>query len=85
MAQPEPHVTAAVRGLAHRVALLELALGRVTDETLDDLTDDEVVALTGGVTREQEKERRRPQREEREAREAEYRRNMEKAKKASGG
>lgn len=46
----------AVRGLAHRVARIEKALGLTTDDTLTDLTADEVAAFrlermaaTGGV------------------------------------
>lgn len=42
----------AVAALARRVALLELRNGIVTDATLVDLTDAEVMSLNGGVSRE---------------------------------
>lgn len=77
---PPPGLPDLVAALARRVALLEVVLGRVTEVTMDDLTDDEVSSFTSGATREDELEKMRPARARREAREAEYRRNIEKAK-----
>lgn len=38
----DPKTVNALRGLAHRVARIERHLGLVTEETLGDLTDDEI-------------------------------------------
>lgn len=56
---PPPGLAKIVANNGRRLALIEWKLGMVTDDTLDDLTEQEAAQISGMTTEERVKERAR--------------------------